>query len=53
HALKGIALPARRDALLQRARDNNAPDELVSRIEAMPERRYRDFADIEQGFSET
>jgi len=50
-ALRGIDLPADRDALLQHARDRDASDELLDRIHAMPDRSYRDFADIEKGFS--
>ena len=53
HALRGIDLPADRDALLRHARSNEASEGLLERIEAMPERDYRDFAEIEQGFSKT
>lgn len=53
HALKGIDLPADRAGLLEHARSRDVSEALLDRIEAMPDREYRDFAEIEKGFSET
>jgi hypothetical protein len=52
-ALQGIDLPAGREALLEHARSQGASSALLDRIAAMPDRDYRDAAEIEKGFSST
>ncbi|HEX4817735.1 MAG TPA: DUF2795 domain-containing protein [Nonomuraea sp.] len=39
-ALHGVDYPARRDDLVQAARDNGAGDAIIRALEAMPDRKY-------------
>ena len=48
--LKGIDLPAGKDDLVEHARENEAPDDLIERIEAMPDEQYETMADVMKGF---
>ncbi|MCR9110304.1 MAG: DUF2795 domain-containing protein [Rhodobacteraceae bacterium] len=48
-SLSGIAYPATRDALVEHARDNGA-DEIADILEALPDREYRDAADVARAF---
>lgn len=38
--LKGVDYPARKDDLVMTAKDNGAPDEVVSAIQSMPDEEY-------------
>lgn len=48
-ALSGIAYPASRDALAGHARDSGA-DEIADILEELPDREYRDAADVARAF---
>lgn len=49
HALSGIAYPAPRDALARHARDSGA-DEIADILKELPDRDYRDAADVARAF---
>ncbi|MHB0856395.1 MAG: DUF2795 domain-containing protein [Anaerolineae bacterium] len=44
--LKGIHYPADKKKLVQQAKDNKAPEEVVSLIERMPEQTYNSPAEV-------
>jgi hypothetical protein len=44
--LKGIDFPADKKRLLQQARDNDAPDDVLRTIEKLPDKRYGSPIDI-------
>lgn len=48
-ALSGIAYPASRDALVRHARDSGA-DGIADILEELPDREYRDAADVARAF---
>jgi hypothetical protein len=50
HALKGIAFPARKSDLLDRAKKNNAERAVLDIVGAMPDQDYRTMADVMKGF---
>ncbi len=49
HALSGMAYPASRDALARHARDGDA-HEIADILERLPDRDYRDAADVARAF---
>ncbi len=51
-ALSGIDLPARPSGLYKQARKNDAAASLLELVEKMPDRDYRNLAEVERGFSE-
>lgn len=53
HHLKGIDFPAGKQDLVQRAKDNGAPPEVMDKIEAMPDQSYGSMADVMKGFGRT
>lgn len=44
--MKGIHFPAKREDLIRRARANNAPEEIVKWLEALPDRLYRNAPEV-------
>lgn len=48
--LKGVQFPAKKNDLIERARDNDADDNVIAAIEEMPEEEYQDMADVMRGF---
>ncbi len=52
--LKGIDFPARKDDLIERARENEGPDtdEVVNALEKLSDRKYNSPADIMHEISE-
>lgn len=44
--LRGIRFPIRKGGLLDRARDNKAPQEIMDVLDKLPEQVYRSTADI-------
>jgi len=50
HHLKGIHFPADKPALMQRARDNGAPREVMDAIDSMPARDYASVAEVMKAF---
>lgn len=51
-ALSGIDYPADRDDLVQRAKDNRAPDEVVNFLEQIPNRQYDGPSGVSQEISD-
>lgn len=47
-ALKGIDFPARRDGLLDRARENNANDAILETLEQLEAQRFDSMSDVEK-----
>ncbi|WP_245001801.1 DUF2795 domain-containing protein [Cupriavidus pinatubonensis] len=47
-ALKGVDYPATRGALVSAARESGADDEIVDALEAIPEKRYEDPAQVSE-----
>lgn len=52
-ALKGIDLPARPTTLKKHAESSGADPEVVQAIASLPDRSYRDLAEVQEGFSES
>ena len=52
HHLKGISFPAEKQDLVEHAKGNGAPSEVVQAIEAMPEQSYETMADVMKGFKQ-
>jgi hypothetical protein len=44
--LRGVHFPIRKDGLLSRARDNNAPQAIMDVLGKLPDQVYRSTADI-------
>ena len=51
-ALKGVSLPSDRAALVRQARDNDAPDEVISLIGNLPDREFETMADVSKAVGE-
>jgi uncharacterized protein DUF2795 len=52
HHLKGIHFPAKKPDLIQHAKQNGAPSEVMQAIEAMPDQNYETMADVMKGFKQ-
>lgn len=52
HHLKGIHFPAEKQGLLEQAKKNGAPSEIMEAIEAMPEETYKTVTDVMKGFKQ-
>lgn len=50
--LKGINFPAGKHDLVEQARRNRAEEKVISELERMPEREYRNMADVMKGYGE-
>ncbi len=48
--LKGIDYPANKQKLIQTAKSNNAPENVMSFLNRLPEREYRAPTEVEQEF---
>jgi len=44
--MKGIELPAGKDDLINHAKKNNAPDNVIAVLSRLPEKDYRSATDI-------
>ena len=53
HYLKGIDLPAKKADLVEHAKGNKAPAEVMQKIEAMPDGDFQTMADVMKGFGQT
>jgi hypothetical protein len=47
--LKGIKFPASKQDLIEHARQNDAPEEVLSTLEQMPDREFGNAADVAKG----
>jgi Protein of unknown function (DUF2795) len=52
HYLKGVDFPARKQDLQKHAKKNEAPEEVVDVLEALPDETYNNMADVMKGFGE-
>ena len=52
HHLKGIHFPVNRQDLVNKARDNNAPQDVIDVLEQMPDRQYTNMAEMMKGVGE-
>ncbi|ACB96557.1 DUF2795 domain-containing protein [Beijerinckia indica] len=50
--LKGIDFPAKKDDLIQRAKNNNAGQDVLEVIESLPEVDYGNMADVMKAYGE-
>jgi hypothetical protein len=50
--LEGVQFPARRDALVQSAEDNDATPEVINLLKSLPRRRYRSREEVLRDFAE-
>lgn len=50
--LKGIKFPADKQDLIAHAQQNDAPEEVLSTLERMPDREYGNAADVAKGVGE-
>lgn len=48
--LKGIDYPADKDELIETARNNNAPENVIAFLKRLPERQYQYPTDVEKEF---
>lgn len=48
--LKGIDYPVGKDEIIETARNNNAPDNVMGFLNRLPERRYQYPTDVEEEF---
>jgi len=51
--LKGVSYPASKDELLQQARDNDAPDEVLQAIEQFDADEFGGPQDVMKAYGET
>jgi hypothetical protein len=47
--MKGIDFPADRNQVVNKARDNGAPQEVLDVLEKIPEKSYDNMADLMEG----
>jgi hypothetical protein len=52
HHLKGVHYPATKEALVEQARKNQAPPEVLEMIEHMPEQEYGGPQDVMKGYGQ-
>ncbi len=52
HALKGMSYPADKAALKKHAQGNDAPDEIISAIDNLPEDDFGTMADVMRAYGE-
>jgi hypothetical protein len=51
HYIKGITFPADKNKLLQQAKSNNAPDDVIKVLQKFGEKEYSSPIDISKEFS--
>ena len=52
HHLQGIHFPAEKNELVEHAKKNGAPSEIMEALEAMSEQTYKTVADVMKGFKQ-
>jgi hypothetical protein len=50
-ALKGMDYPAGKQEIIEKARENNAPQEVMKILEDLPDREFENAADVSKEFS--
>ncbi|HII92639.1 MAG TPA: DUF2795 domain-containing protein [Methanosarcina sp.] len=51
HALKGIDFPKNKNEIVSYAQQHNANNEIISDLQQLPDRTYKNAADVAQEFS--
>jgi hypothetical protein len=46
HFLKGVSYPSRKDGLIQKAQENQAPQDVIDLLENLPDWVFHSIADI-------
>ena len=49
--LSGVDYPVRRDDLLEKAKSENAPDEVLSALEGLPDREFESPVQVSEAIS--
>jgi hypothetical protein len=44
--LRGMDYPSKKDGILQKARQNNAPDDVINVLNQIPDQQYNSAADV-------
>lgn len=52
-SLRGIDFPASKEDLIEKARSENAGDEVIRHLERMPDQEYQNMADVMRGFGQS
>ena len=52
HHLKGIDFPAKKDTLLEVAKENGAEKDILDMIEDMPDQEFENMADVMKAYGE-
>jgi hypothetical protein len=50
--LKGVAYPAKKDDLIQKAQDNDAPDEVLDILQQLPDGEYGGPQDVMKAYGQ-
>jgi hypothetical protein len=50
--IKGIDFPANKKKLMQQAKDNDAPDDVIKTIQRLPEQQYNSPIDISKAMKD-
>lgn len=51
-ALKGMDYPAKKQDLMEKARENNAPQEVMQVLENLPDKKFENAVDVSKEFGE-
>lgn len=52
HYLKGIDIPANKQDLMEKAKDNGAEDTVLDKIDQMPDEEFEDMAGVMKAYGE-
>jgi hypothetical protein len=52
HYLKGVSYPSRKDGLIQKAQENQAPRDVLDLLEHLPDWEFQSIADISKAIGE-
>lgn len=52
-SLRGIDFPASKEDLIEKARSENAGEEVIRHLERMPDQEYQNMADVMRGFGQS
>lgn len=50
--LKGISFPCGKQDIVDTARNNGAPDNVIDWLDRLPDKEYNNVTDVERGFSQ-
>jgi hypothetical protein len=52
HYLQGVNYPSRKDVLIQKAQENQAPQDVIDLLENLPDWDFQSIADISRAIGE-